>query len=110
MLRRVGGWDRGRAEDAAAARSRNRRGDRQAERRSLAHQGGHMAAVGFWGQSAGPLVAVGPGAPAIRSAVVKNLGGLRACVACSNAKAMLISLASCWAPPKKEIPSGSPKT
>jgi hypothetical protein len=44
------------------------------------------------------------------SALARNRGGWRAWNACSNAKASLISVDSWWAPPKNEMPTGSPNT
>src|SRR5574337_959742 len=40
----------------------------------------------------------------------RNLGGFRTWVACSKAYASLISLGSCHAPAKNEMPTGNPKT
>jgi len=44
------------------------------------------------------------------SAVVKNFGGLRECVACSKAYANFSSAGSLHARPKNEMPTGNPKT
>jgi len=46
----------------------------------------------------------------VQPTVVKNLGGRRAWVACSKAKASLSSVGSLYARPKNERPSGSPNT
>src|SRR3990172_7096474 len=45
----------------------------------------------------------------VRFAVGRNLGCLRNCVACSKAYANLISVGSCQALEKNEMPTGRPK-